>query len=146
MTTIDHQYHLNCYFRINFSIKQPDVCESCECPNLDIDKCDSSPCQNGGSCTDEINGYTCNCADGYDGFHCENDVDECTTNPCQNGGTCVDLIGSTLFAGNGYVCNCVDHKTKLAPYQYQGVNCKTGDCVPYSEEACEAAADNLGLQ
>ena len=34
MTTIDHLYHLNCYFRINFSIKQPDVCKSCECPNL----------------------------------------------------------------------------------------------------------------
>ena len=36
MSTIDHLYHLNCYFRIDFSIKQPDVCKSCECPALGI--------------------------------------------------------------------------------------------------------------
>ena len=38
----------------------------------DIDECDSSPCQNGGSCTDIVNGHTCNCVDGYDGPNCEN--------------------------------------------------------------------------
>ena len=38
---------------------------------LDIDECATSPCQNGGSCTDQINSYTCNCVDGYDGPNCE---------------------------------------------------------------------------
>ena len=38
----------------------------------DIDECDSSPCQNGGSCTDIVNGHTCNCVAGYDGANCEN--------------------------------------------------------------------------
>ena len=32
ISTIDHEYHLNAYFRIEFSIKQADVCKSCECP------------------------------------------------------------------------------------------------------------------
>ena len=41
-------------------------------PSSDIDECASSPCQNGGSCTDIINGHTCNCVDGYDGTNCEN--------------------------------------------------------------------------
>ena len=38
----------------------------------DIDECASNPCQNGGSCSDGINGYTCDCVDGYDGADCEN--------------------------------------------------------------------------
>ena len=38
---------------------------------LDIDECATIPCQNGGSCTDQVNGYTCNCVDGYDGTNCE---------------------------------------------------------------------------
>ena len=38
---------------------------------LDINECDSSPCENGGTCTDGINGYTCTCADGYTDTHCE---------------------------------------------------------------------------
>ena len=37
----------------------------------DIDECTSNPCQNGGSCNDQINSYTCNCVDGYDGENCE---------------------------------------------------------------------------
>ena len=38
---------------------------------VDIDECATSPCQNGGSCTDQVNGYTCNCVAGYDGTDCE---------------------------------------------------------------------------
>ena len=38
---------------------------------LDIDDCALSPCQNGGSCTDQVNGYICNCVEGYDGTNCE---------------------------------------------------------------------------
>ncbi len=41
---------------------------------LETDECDSSPCQNGGSCTDSLNSYTCNCVDGYIGTHCETGI------------------------------------------------------------------------
>ena len=34
ISTIDPLYHLNAYFRIDFSIKQPDICQSCECPKI----------------------------------------------------------------------------------------------------------------
>ena len=38
---------------------------------LDVDECASDPCQNGGNCTDGVNGYTCVCVDGYTGDKCE---------------------------------------------------------------------------
>ena len=39
--------------------------------NSDIDECLSSPCQNGGTCTDDVNGYTCVCDAGYTGTNCK---------------------------------------------------------------------------
>lgn len=39
-------------------------------PSLDIGECESSPCQNGGHCMDEINGYQCQCVPGYTGLMC----------------------------------------------------------------------------
>ena len=38
---------------------------------LDIDECESDPCQNGGTCDDHVNSFTCECVDGFTGLHCE---------------------------------------------------------------------------
>lgn len=40
--------------------------------DTDINECESSPCQNDGTCNDQINGYSCTCSDGYNGLLCEN--------------------------------------------------------------------------
>ena len=37
----------------------------------DIDECVSAPCQNGGSCIDQVNGYLCQCAPGYTDLQCQ---------------------------------------------------------------------------
>ena len=37
----------------------------------DFNECRSSPCQNGGTCSDDVNRYSCGCVDGYVGDHCE---------------------------------------------------------------------------
>ena len=39
--------------------------------------CYSSPCQNGGTCVDGDNSYTCNCVTGYEDSNCATDTDEC---------------------------------------------------------------------
>ena len=37
----------------------------------DIDECVNHTCQNGGSCLDGVNNYSCNCLPGYTGSLCE---------------------------------------------------------------------------
>ena len=39
-----------------------------------------------GNCTDEVNGYTCNCIAGYTGDRCDAEIDECSSSPCLNNG------------------------------------------------------------
>ena len=36
----------------------------------DIDDCLPNHCQNGGTCTDGVNNYTCSCVAGYSGSNC----------------------------------------------------------------------------
>jgi hypothetical protein len=42
----------------------------------DIDECLSNPCQNGATCNNEQNGYTCRCAGGWQGTNC--DIGNCS--------------------------------------------------------------------
>ena len=37
----------------------------------DIDECASSPCVNGGTCTDQVNGFICSCVAGFTGTRCQ---------------------------------------------------------------------------
>jgi hypothetical protein len=68
-----------------------------------IDDCPGNLCQNGATCVDDINRYSCMCPPTYMGELCEQDVDECGLRPsvCQNGATCTNSIG-------GFSCICVN--------------------------------------
>ena len=78
----------------------------------DINECSSSPCQNNGTCEDQVNGYICLCLDGYEELNCSTNTDDCMNNPCLNGGTCEDDV-------NGYQCSCMSG--------YSGYSCGIGE-------------------
>eukprot|EP00794_Sanderia_malayensis_P005223 gene5223-5879_t len=68
-----------------------------------INYCLSSPCENGATCIDVVNNFTCTCAVGYEGAYCEKDIDHCLSSPCKNGATCNDGVGSfTCLCTQGY--------------------------------------------
>ena len=45
--------------------------------SVDIDECESDPCQNNATCTDLPSGYLCQCPQGWYGTHCNSDVNLC---------------------------------------------------------------------
>ena len=84
----------------------------------DTDACVNNPCQNGGTCIDNIGdddtpiGRTCECATGFSGESCEINFDDCASNPCRNNFPCID-------GANNYACNCSDSSL------WSGKNCDT---------------------
>ena len=92
--------------------------------HADIDECASGPCQNGGTCTDQVNGYLCQCAPGYSDLQCQTginfvfasvfrdlDIDDCASGPSENGCTCID--------------QCVSVHLNIQTWRYNVFLCKS---------------------
>ena len=39
-----------------------------------MDNCANNPCANGGTCTNAVDGYSCECAAGYTGTNCDEGI------------------------------------------------------------------------
>ncbi|NXS67197.1 PROZ protein, partial [Pandion haliaetus] len=65
-------------------------------------RCSSSPCQHNGVCEDNIRGYTCTCAEGYEGENCAFAKNECR-HQAKEGCHHFCYPGS-----NSYRCSCAD--------------------------------------
>lgn len=88
---------------------------------VEIDECQSNPCQHGGSCQDRLAFYECSCLPGYSGQNCETNIDDCASSPCMNGGSCIDLVDS-------YQCVC--------EVPFTGPRCNT-ELDPCSPNKCK---------
>ena len=65
---------------------------------VDINECESSPCNNFGTCNDEVNGYNCSCVAGFTGEDCETGRPSLPTAFChQLGITVIRRIESAKF-------------------------------------------------
>ena len=60
---IDNIFIFYVFFMLSSDIK---ICISFK----DNEDCSPNPCQNGGTCTDGVNSYTCSCVEGYTGNNC----------------------------------------------------------------------------
>uniref|UniRef100_A0A4W4GF67 Fibulin 7 n=1 Tax=Electrophorus electricus TaxID=8005 RepID=A0A4W4GF67_ELEEL len=89
-----------CKESLTWSGQQP-VCK-------ELNECASSPCANAGTCTDEVNGFTCACAKGWAGPTCQSPtptyIDECEVfHNGQAGRLCLHACVNTP---GGYRCTC----------------------------------------
>ncbi|XP_041347599.1 delta-like protein C isoform X2 [Gigantopelta aegis] len=89
--------------------------------NINIDDCAQRPCLNGGTCTDHLRSYTCECQVGFLGVKCELNIDECASNPCHSGGSCVDGVA-------GFQCRC-SHGRTGATCEHDINECASSPCV-----------------
>ncbi|XP_037922140.1 protein crumbs isoform X2 [Hermetia illucens] len=88
---------------------------------IEINECESQPCQNNGQCIDSIGSFECNCTNtGFNGVLCENDIDECVMEriSCGGKGLCINTRGS-------FKCQC--------PEDTCGPNCDQVDMCAYSD-------------
>jgi Notch-like protein len=118
---------------------------------VNIDDCAGAPCQNGGTCVDGVNAYTCTCPAGYTGTNCETVVDSCNPSPCANG-TCAGGVGTytcTCDAGwDGVNCDnniddCVGAPCQNGGTCVDGINAYTCTCpTGYEGMNCETVTDN----
>jgi hypothetical protein len=116
---------------------------------VDIDECQSNPCQNNASCAtaSQPDMYTCTCKAGYTGTNCDGDIDECASKPCTNGGSCTDLVANyscACLAGfMGTRCEADIDECASLPQNY----CNNGTCVEGIDSfSCLCQSSWSGLQ
>uniref|UniRef100_A0A452V7A1 Coagulation factor VII n=1 Tax=Ursus maritimus TaxID=29073 RepID=A0A452V7A1_URSMA len=91
--------------------------------STDGDQCASNPCQNGGSCEDQLQSYICFCLDDFQGRNCETNKKDLLVCMNENGG-CEQYCSDHAEAGRS--CHCHEGYA----LQDDGVS-----CVPTAGEA-----------
>ena len=87
---------------------------------VNADDCKGAACFNGAVCVDHLNGYQCECAEGFRGDSCQLETQDCASTPCSHGGHCTEQTAS-------YSCACA--------VGWEGDNCdvEIETCDPANE-------------
>ncbi|XP_019645250.1 PREDICTED: fibroblast growth factor receptor-like [Branchiostoma belcheri] len=134
----------------------------------EIDFCAAAPCVHG-TCTSELDRYSCTCDTGWEGTDCDTDIDECTTGTdnCDIQATCTNTVGShnctcnTGYTGDGVTCSDINECTAGTNNCHTQATCTntdgsyictcdtgyTGDGVTCTDiNECTAGTDNCHTQ
>uniref|UniRef100_A0AAZ3NXK6 Sushi, nidogen and EGF-like domains 1 n=1 Tax=Oncorhynchus tshawytscha TaxID=74940 RepID=A0AAZ3NXK6_ONCTS len=120
---------------------------------IDVEEC-SYPCQNGGTCSDQVNGFICQCPPGFTGTVCQTGVDNftcvcgalcelaegatkslCETGEIDEGATkslCetdIDQCVSQPCLNGGDCRDQVNGYTCACPAAFTGTHCETGELL-----------------
>lgn len=118
-----------------------------------VDDCEvnSQPCENGATCVDRFDSYTCICSLGYTGATCGENIDDCSANACENGAACVDGVASyncTCALGfTGEYCSeniddCAAHACANGAMCVDGIASYNCTCAAgYNDTLCETIID-----
>uniref|UniRef100_A0A665VHV4 Slit homolog 1 protein n=1 Tax=Echeneis naucrates TaxID=173247 RepID=A0A665VHV4_ECHNA len=141
------------------------VMSVCICPlgfegpmcQTNIDDCEDNYCDNGATCIDGVNNYTCFCPPYYTGEMCEEMEDVCAPerSPCQHQSTClITSAGPKCVCSPGYVgeyCSinyndCVEHRCQNGAQCVDELNGYSCICPEgYSGQLCEVPPSPLSL-
>lgn len=97
---------------------------------VNIDECESAPCQNGALCEDVINDYACHCHISvpdqlpWGGRNCDIALTGCVDEPCNNGGMCEPFLHGDKHL---FRCRC--------PSGFSGDNCSIPTTFSFSKAA-----------
>jgi len=91
-----------------------------------IDDCAVNPCENGGTCYDLVNDYSCSCTPDFTGRTCSDKY--CgVNNPCRNGASCHGA-GQCVCAQGFIGADCSVDRCELLDCQ-NGGSCVNGSCI-----------------
>ena len=105
---------------------------------VNIDDCESNPCNNGGNCVDGIASFTCECSSRFMGDTCDLVYDPCEPQPCENDGACVKLRDERSEARDtDFNCTCL--------LGFNGTRCENNidDCVAADCESFQQCFDGV---
>ena len=116
---------------------------------MNIDDCQATPCNNNGTCIDQVNSFLCLCSSGYTDLRCQTRLSQCTDQTCLHGGTCRDASANGNF--DEFICLCppmfTGRQCERPLNPCTSYPCAHGSCIPtFPTYQCQCDHGYTGTQ